>query len=155
MNDGMEPISITRGEYEISTDRNRLNLAMIHGFLTTSYWAAGVTVGVVKRSIDHSLCFGLYHNGTQVGFGRVITDFATTAYVADIFVIEAERGKGLGDWLVETIINHPDLDGLRLWFLGTRDAHGLYEKHGFKKVAGTGIMERLMAILDPDVYKKK
>ena len=142
-------------EYEISTDRTRLDLAMIHDFLSNhSYWAAGIPLAVVKKSIENSLCFGVYYQGKQVGFARVVTDYATTAYVGDVFILEPYRGKGLGKRLIKTIIDHPELEGLRLWFLGTRDAHELYEKYGFKKVKGTPFMERLMAILNPDVYKK-
>jgi GNAT superfamily N-acetyltransferase len=90
-----------------------------------------------------------------VGFARVVTDYATTAYVGDVFIIESYRGRGLGKRLIKTIVDHPELEGLRLWFLGTRDAHDLYRKYGFKKVAETPAMERLMAILNPEVYKKE
>ncbi len=156
MNADIPMLSITRGEYEISTNKDRLDVAMVHDFLSTkSYWAAGIPLDVVKRSIERSLCFGMYRGNTQVGFARVITDYATTAYVGDVFIVEGERGNGLGKWMVETIVNHPALEGLRLWFLGTRDAHGLYERYGFRKIAETGIMERLMAILDPDVHKRR
>ncbi len=152
----MKPRTVHRHNYEISTDKARLNLALIHDFLANqSYWAKDIPFEVMKRSIDHALCFGVYHLDRQVGFARVITDFATTAYVGDVFITESYRGKGLGKWLIETIVNYPALEGLRLWFLGTRDAHGLYEKYGFHKVANTSLMERLMAILDPDVYQKK
>ncbi len=143
-------------EYEISTDKTRLDPAMIHDFLANrSYWAAGIPFSVVKKSIENSLCFGVYHRGKQVGFARVITDYATTAYIGDVFILEPYRGRGLGKRLVKAIVEHAELEGLRLWFLGTRDAHDLYRKYGFKKVAETPVMERLMAILNPDVYKKK
>ncbi len=143
-------------EYEISTDRKRLDLAMIHDFLANrSYWAAGIPFPVMKKSIENALCFGIYHQGKQVGFARVVTDYATTAYVGDVFIIEPYRGRGLGKRLVKAVIDHPELEGLRLWFLGTKDAHELYRKYGFKKVAETTLMERLMAILNPDVYKRK
>ncbi len=143
-------------EYEISTDRKRLDLAMIHDFLSNrSYWAAGIPFPVMKKSIENALCFGVYHQGKQVGFARVVTDYATTAYVGDVFIIEPYRGRGLGKRLVKAIIDHPELEGLRLWFLGTKDAHELYRKYGFKKVSETTLMERLMAILNPDVYKRK
>ncbi len=143
-------------EFEISTDKRRLDIAMVHDFLANqSYWAKGIPLEVMKKAIDHALCFGVYHQGRQVGFGRVVTDYATTAYVGDVFIIEGYRGRGLGKRLVETIVNHRELAGLRLWFLGTRDAHELYRKYGFKKVSGTPFMERLMAILNPDVYTKK
>ncbi|MGE5173536.1 MAG: GNAT family N-acetyltransferase [Betaproteobacteria bacterium] len=143
-------------EYEISTDKARLDLAMIHDFLSNcSYWAAGVPLLVVKKSIENALCFGVYHRGRQVGFARVVTDFATFAYLGDVFIIEPYRGRGLGKRLVKTIMDHPELQGLRLWLLGTKNAHELYRKYGFKKVAETPLVERLMAIRDPDAYKKK
>jgi len=143
-------------EFEISTDKKRLDLAMIHRFLANeSYWAKGIPLDAVKRSIRHSFCFGVYRGARQVGFARVITDYATTAYVGDVFILEPYRGKGLGKRLVKTIVDHPRLAGLRLWFLGTKDAHDLYRKYGFKNVSETPIMERLMAILDPDVWTRK
>jgi GNAT superfamily N-acetyltransferase len=152
----MEPISVHRDEYEISTDKTKLDLALIHDFLANkSYWAAHIPFDVMYRAFQNSLCFGVYHQGRQVGFGRVITDYATAAYVGDIFISEEYRGRGLAKWLVETIVNYSELQDLRLWFLGTRDAHGLYEKYGFKKASETSMMERLMTILNPDVYKKK
>lgn len=142
-------------EYEISADKNRLDLTMIHDFLANeSYWAKGIPIKVMKKSIDNSLCFGVYHQGRQVGFARVVTDYATTAYVGDVFILEPYRGRGLGKRLVKTIVDHPGLEDLRLWFLGTRDAHDLYRKYGFKKIAETPAMQRLMAILNPDVYKR-
>jgi GNAT superfamily N-acetyltransferase len=142
-------------EFKISTNKKRLNLAMIHKFLANeSYWAKGIPKDVVKKAIQNSFCFGVYQGSRQVGFARVITDFATTAYVGDVFILEPFRGKGLGKRLVKTIVEHPKLNGLRLWFLGTRDAHDLYRKYGFKNVAETPVMERLMTILDPDVYKR-
>ncbi len=140
-------------EYRISTDKKRLDLAMIHDFLANdSYWAKGIPVEVMKRSIENSLCFGVYHQGRQVGFARVVTDYATTAYVGDVFIRESYRGRGLGKRLIKAVVDHPALEGLRLWFLGTKDAHGLYRKFGFKNAAETPVMERLMVILNPDVY---
>jgi GNAT superfamily N-acetyltransferase len=122
-----------RGEYTISTERSRLDLEVIHGFLTNSYWAAGVSRAVVEKSLEHSLSFGVYQGTRQVGLARVITDYATFAYIADVFIIEEHRGKGLGKWLVEVVTNYPELQSLRRWILMTRDAHGLYEKAGFNK----------------------
>ncbi len=143
-------------EYEISTDKKRFDLSMVHNFLANeSYWAKGIPLEVMKKSIDNSLCFGVYHQGRQVGFARVVTDYATTAYVGDVFIIESYRGRGLGKRLVKAIVDHPELEGLRLWFLGTKDAHDLYRKYGFKKVAETPAMERLMVILNPEVYKRQ
>jgi GNAT superfamily N-acetyltransferase len=142
-------------EYEISIDYKRLDLVMIHDFLANqSYWAKGIPLEVVKRSIENSLCFGVYHRGKQVGFARVVTDYATIAYIGDVFVTGPHRGKGMGKRLVKTIIDHPELKGLRLWLLGTRDAHDLYRKYGFKKVTETPAAERFMAILNPDAYQR-
>lgn len=120
-----------RGEYSISSDPKRLDLAVVHGFLTTSYWAQGISEELVRRSVDHSLCFGVYREQTQVGFARVITDRATFAYLADVFIVEQHRGRGLGKWLIETIVTHRELSGLRRWILVTRDAHDLYRQCGF------------------------
>ncbi len=142
-------------EYEISTDKKRLDLALIHDFLAhQSYWAKGIPFEVMKKSIENALCFGVYYQGRQVGFARVVTDYATIAYIGDVFIIETYQGKGLGKRLVKTIIDHPELVGLRLWLLGTRDAHDLYRKYGFKKVAETPAVERFMVILNSDVYNR-
>jgi GNAT superfamily N-acetyltransferase len=124
-----------RGEYFISTDATRLDLAVIHDFLSTSYWAAGVPEDVVRRSVENSLVFGVYRGEEQVGFARVVTDYATFAYLADVFVLEAHRGRGLGKWLIEIVLSHPDLRGLRRWMLATGDAHELYRKYGFAELA--------------------
>ena len=140
-----------REPYTISTDPARLDLQVIHGFLTTSYWAAGVPMEVVRRSIEHSLPFGLYEGDRQIGFARVITDYATYAYLADVFVLEAARGAGLGKWLVAVIVAHPDLQGLRRWMLATRDAHGLYRTVGFEVLKAP---ERWMEKHVPDIYGK-
>lgn len=139
-----------RGAFVISTDAERLDLDVVHGFLTRSYWSAGVPRAVVARSMRHSLCFGLYEWERQVGFARVITDRATFAYLADVFVIESHRGRGLSKWLMEAILAHPDLQGLRRFSLVTKDAHGLYAGFGF---APLGAPERHMEMLRPDVYR--
>jgi GNAT superfamily N-acetyltransferase len=147
---------VNENEYEISTDKMRLDLTMIHDFLASqSYWAQGIPLEVVKRSIENALCFGVYHQGKQVGFARVVTDYATIAYLGDVFIIEPYRGKGLGKRLIKTIMDHPELQGLRLWLLGTKDAHDLYRKYGFKKIAETPLGDRFMAIRDPDAYARK
>jgi GNAT superfamily N-acetyltransferase len=118
--------------YEISTDPARLDLDVIHGFLREAYWSPGVGRDVVERSIAGSLCFGLYApDGGQAGFARAVTDRATFAWIADVFVLEPHRGQGLAAWLVETVVGHPDLAGLRRVVLATRDAHGLYSSLGF------------------------
>jgi GNAT superfamily N-acetyltransferase len=122
-----------RGEYLISTDPSMLDVEVVHAFLQRSYWASERPLETVKRSIEGSLNFGLYHGQErhQVGFARVVTDFATFAWLCDVFIDEAHRGQGLGVWLMETVVEYPELRCLRLWMLGTRDAHGLYEKFGF------------------------
>jgi GNAT superfamily N-acetyltransferase len=141
-------------DYNISTDPARLDVALIQRWLSqSSYWAKGVPREVVERSIANSLNFGLYHaTDGQVGFARVITDRATFAYLADVFVLDAHRGKGLSKMLMQAIIAHRELQGLRRWLLATRDAHTLYERFGFSlpKVPG-----RLMERLDPDVYARQ
>jgi len=119
-------------DYEIDTKKARLDLALIHAFLAQSHWAKGIPLAVVERSIAHSLVFGLYSGRRQVGFARVVTDHATFAYLADVFVVAGERRQGLGQWLVETILSHPELQGLRRWLLGTRDAGDLYRRCGFR-----------------------
>ena len=139
-----------RDEYLISTDCALLDLPTIHGFLTASYWAAGIPLDTVRRSIEHSLAFGLYHRDRQIGFARVITDHATFAYLADVFVLEAHRGQGLGHWLIETILAHPELQGLRRWTLATRDAHALYRSAGFTPLQAP---ERWMERHFPKVYR--
>jgi len=132
--------------YEIDTDNARLDLAVVHGFLAASHWAKGIPLAVLERAVAQSLSFGLYRDGSQIGFARVVTDYATFAYLADVFVLPEERGKGLGRWLVESILAHPALQGLRRWLLGTRDAHGLYRKLGFGEPAAPfGFLERLDA----------
>jgi len=142
---------VRRGDYLISSDPRRIDLDVVHRFLARSYWAAGIPRATVERSIAGSLSFGVYHAATQVGFARVITDRATFAYLADVFVLEEERGQGLGEWLMETILAHPDLQGLRRFSLVTRDAQGLYRKFGFHEVAHP---ERHMEIVRPDVYRR-
>ena len=121
-----------RGEYTISTDRSRLDLKLIHEFISSdSYWGTGRALEVVQRSIENSLPFGIYKGDEQVGFARVVTDYATFAWVADVFVMPPHRGHGLSKWLMEVILAHPRLQGFRRWVLSTRDAHGLYEQFGF------------------------
>jgi GNAT superfamily N-acetyltransferase len=139
-----------RGAYSISTDPDRLDRSAIHAFLRESYWASGIPREVVDASIRSSLPFGLYDDsGALVGFARVVTDFATFAYVGDVFVLPSHRGRGLAVWLMEVIRAHPRLQGLRRWVLATRDAHSLYRKTGFAALADPG---RYMEIVDRDVY---
>ena len=143
-------IEAQRSGYIISTDKARLDVAAIHAYLTRSYWSPGIPKAVVEKAIAGSLCFGLFsEQGNQVGFARAITDGASFAYLADVYVLEEHRGKGLGKWMVETILAHPSLQGLRRILLATRDAHGLYEQYGFKPLAKP---ESFMEIHRPNAY---
>lgn len=138
-----------KGEFLISTDRSRLDVAMIHDFLSRrSYWARGRELEVVKRGIENSLNFGVYRQDQQIGFARVVTDYATFAWLADVFVLEEHRGRGLGKWLVEVILSHPQLQGFRRWALATRDAHELYRNFGFHELMRP---ERWMERPDPNM----
>ena len=122
-----------RDGFQISTDPVRLDLDMIHHFLANeAYWSPGVVRQTVVRQMRHSLCFGVYTGEQQIGFARVISDFTTFAYLADVFILRPFRGQGLGKWLVKTILAHPELQGLRKFTLNTQDAHGLYRQFGFK-----------------------
>jgi GNAT superfamily N-acetyltransferase len=124
-----------RGEYSISTERESLDIFLIHDYLShRSYWAKGRSLERVQLAIENSLCFGIFNGQQQVGFARVVTDFATFAWVADVFILEQYRGHGLSKWLMEIILNHPRLQGLRRWILATRDAHGLYHRYGFTQL---------------------
>ena len=135
----------------ISTDPARIDIEAVHDFLTNSYWAAGVPIDVVRRSIEHAMCFGIYKDDKQAGFARVITDYATFAYIGDVFVLDEHRGLGLSKWRMRVILGHPDLRGFRVWVLVTRDAHGLYSQFGFTPLQNpNGWME----IRDSDVYKR-
>lgn len=139
-----------QGDYLISTKKSRLDMDVIHRFLSKSYWAEGIPREVVEQSIERSLPFGIYKGEQQVGFARVITDYATFAYLGDVFVLEDHRGLGLSKWLMQAVVEHPALQGLRRWMLLTRDAHDLYRKVGFTAPASP---ERYMERVFPDVYK--
>jgi len=144
-------IELEKDHFLLSTDPERLDLAVIHGFLGESYWAKGIPREMVARSIANSLCFGVYSDGRQVAFARVISDFATYAYVADVFVLMPFRGRGLGKWMMESILQHPRLQQLRRWSLVTKDAHGLYAQFGFTAPKRPeGYMERY----DEDLYQR-
>ena len=123
-----------REAYLVTTDKARPDLSLVHSFLKTSYWAGGIPAEVVRRSVENSLTFGLFRDDEQVGFARVVTDYATFAYLADVFVLEPHRGQGLGKWMMEVVFSHPELQGLRRWMLATRDAHGLYRKYEFAEL---------------------
>ena len=138
-------------DYEISTDADRLDVDVIHKFLAEdSYWSLGVPRATVERAIANSLCFGVYHRAGQIGFARVVTDRSTFALLADLFILEQHRGKGLSKWLMRCIVGHQDLQGLRRLLLLTSDAHGLYSQFGFEQL---GNPSRFMEVLRPDVYR--
>lgn len=138
-------------DYEISTDAHRLDVEVIHKFLSEDgYWSPGIPRALVEQAIANSLCFGVYHRTAQVGFARVVTDRSTFALLADVFILEAHRGKGLSKGLMRGIVGHPDLQGLRRFLLVTTDAHGLYSQFGFQPV---GNPARFMEVLRPDVYR--
>ena len=132
-------------EFEVSTDPARLDIGPIHGYLQTAYWASGRRRGVVERSIRNSLCFGVYREGRQVAFARVVSDRAVFAYLMDVFVVPACRGRGISKALMQSVLGHPELQNLRIFLLATRDAHGLYAQFGFRPLASP---ERWMAIQD-------
>ncbi len=138
-----------RETFTVTTDPAKLDRAVIARFLASSYWAKGIPAATVDRSIDHSLCFALLDGDRQIGFARVISDRATIAYLGDVFILPEYRGRGLSKWLIECVVTHPDLQGLRRWLLGTRDAHGLYEKFGFTALEKP---ELVMERRNPNVY---
>lgn len=138
--------------YYISTDKSRLDIGLVHGFLTNSYWSPGIPKETIEKAIENSICFGVYDQlGNQVGFARATTDKATFAYLADVFVLPEHRNKGVSRLLMEAYTSHPDLQGLRRHMLATSDAHGLYKKYGFEPVKNPEI---LMQRHDPEVYKR-
>ncbi|MGA2694899.1 MAG: GNAT family N-acetyltransferase [Terriglobales bacterium] len=145
-------ITLNKDGFTLSTDPARLDLEVIHSFLRNCYWAKGIPRETVARSIENSLCFGVYEGSSQVGFARVISDFATYAYIGDVFILESHRGRGLSQWMMECIMSHPKLQNLRRWTLLTLDAHGLYAKFGFTPITKP---ERYMELHNPDVYKRK
>ena len=143
-------MDFTKDGFYISTKNEKMDIELIHSFLNRSYWAEGISKEIIRRSVEGALCFGVFENARQVGFARMITDRATFAYLADVFIIEEYRGLGLSKWLMEVILAHPDLQGLRRMMLATRDAHELYRKFGFTPLNN---VDRWMHIHNPDVYK--
>ncbi len=141
-----------RDQFTVSADPSKMDPAAIHDFLTHCYWSEGIPRGTVDRAMKNSLCFGLFGSGKQIGFARVISDYATYAYLCDVYVLESYRGKGLGTWLMSCVMKHPDLQGLRRFTLLTRDAHALYRKFGFDASRNPS---RYMEIHDSEVYKRK
>jgi N-acetylglutamate synthase-like GNAT family acetyltransferase len=146
----MEITEWRKDGYLISTDKSKIDVQTVHHFISKSYWAEGIPKDVLQRSIDNSLCFAIYHQDKLVGFARVISDAATFAYLADVFIVPEERGRGLSGWLMKVIVDHPQLKGLRRFILATKDAHGLYAKFGFTPFDKP---ERWMQRHNPEVYK--
>jgi GNAT superfamily N-acetyltransferase len=148
----MADLTKYKNEFCISTDKSKLDVDSIHHFLSTqAYWALNIPKDRVQRSIENSLCFGVYENENQIGFARVISDLSTIAYLGDVYILEGYRGKGLSKWLIETVVNHPDLQGLRRFILLTSDAHELYRQFGWTDIADpTKWMERH----NKNAYKK-
>lgn len=145
-------ITDNRGEYTLSDDQARIDAVAVHAYLTRSYWAEGISLHLVKRCIAGSLCVGVYHSvAGQVGFARVISDRASFAYLCDVYVLEDHRGRGLAKWMMEAVMTHPDLQGLRRFVLVTKDAHELYRPFGFDALTGP---ERYMEIARPGLYLK-
>jgi GNAT superfamily N-acetyltransferase len=137
--------------FSISDDRGRINLRMVHDFLRKSYWSRDIPLKIFEKSIRHSLCFSVFDGPQQIGFARVISDYATFAYLADVFILEDYRGLGLSKRLMTYIRSHPELQGLRRWMLATRDAQGLYRQFGFKPLE---FHDRIMEVTDPDIYTR-
>ena len=138
-----------KGQFLVSTDPSRLQVETIIQFLSRAYWALGRSPEVIRRSIENSLCFGVYEREMQVGFARVVTDYATFAWLSDVFILENYRRRGLGKWLMACVMAHPDLQNLRRWALATQDAHDLYRQFGFTEIMQP---ENLMEIFNPDLF---
>lgn len=146
----MKIFEAVKDDFIISTDKTKLDVRVIHHYLCNeSYWAKNIPLQVVEKSIEGSFCFAVYHNNKQIGFARVITDKATFAYLADVFILEDYRGKGLSKWLMQTIMDNEELQGLRRWLLATKDAHGLYAQYGFTPLDKP---ERIMGLKVFDEY---
>ena len=138
-----------RENFTVTCDPAKVDLRVVSEFLASSYWAKGIPEETVAKSLENSLCFALLEDEQQVGFARVISDRATIAYLGDVFVLPEQRGQGLAKWLLNCVFSHPELQGLRRWFLGTRDAHGLYRQFGFTPLEKPEIF---MDLLNPNVY---
>jgi GNAT superfamily N-acetyltransferase len=145
------PFERTRGEYVVSADPAKMDLAAIHAYLSRAYWCEGIPRATLDRAVANSLCFAVLHGTAQVGFARVVTDSATFAYLCDVYILEAHRGRGLSKLLMECVIAHPQLQGLRRFSLATRDTHGLYRQFGFHDLADP---TRYLEILRADIYKQ-
>lgn len=146
-------VNFSKGEYQITSDPNKFDFDKIFHFLSVqSHWSKGISMELIKKSIENSTTFAVFHNDLQVGMARIITDYATIVYLGDVFIDPAYRGKGLSKWLMEVITTLPELQGMRRWILTTKDAHSLYQKTGFKAPL---YPERFMEIFNPDVYLKE
>jgi GNAT superfamily N-acetyltransferase len=144
----------TEGDYVITTNKQKMNVETIHQYLSQeSYWAQNISIETVTRSIEHSFCFAILYHNNQIGFARLITDYATFAYLADVFIIEQHRGKGLAKKLLEFIHTNPEVQGLRRWMLGTKDAHRLYSKFGWSSITEEQY-KRFMQVHIPNVYSQ-
>lgn len=142
-----------KDNYLLTTDASLFDIDTLYHFISDqSYWSRGIPRAIFERSLQHSLCFGLFQEETQIGFARVVSDFATFAYLGDVFVHENHRGRGLSKWMMDCVLLHPDLQGLRRWMLATRDAHELYKQFGFTELkAPVKFMEKH----DPEVYAQR
>jgi GNAT superfamily N-acetyltransferase len=148
----MELLTMYRSDYTISTDKSKLDIDAVHSFLSSkAYWCLNIPKNTLQTAIKNSLCFGVYHHEKQVGFARIISDFSTIAYLGDVYILEEHRGKGLSKWLMETIMGHPKLQGLRRWILLTGDAHELYRQYGWTEIADPG---KWMELHNKNVYSK-
>jgi len=148
----MKDLIVYKDGFCISTEKTKLDLETIHQFLSTqAYWCRNIPFSIVEKAASHSLTFGLYYIDQQIGYARIISDFSTVAYLADVFVLPAFRGQGLSKWLMQTIMNHPELQGLRRWILLTGDAHGLYKQFGWAAPANP---EKWMEVHNKEVYGK-
>lgn len=137
--------------FRVSTDRNELDFDVIYQFISQSYWAKGIPKSTMQKALDHSLCFGVFSaEQQQVGFARLITDYATFAYLSDVFIVDQYRGRGLSKFLIETVVSHPDVQGLRRMMLATSDAHGLYAQYGFKPIEQA---QTFMQVWQPNIYQ--
>ena len=141
----------SRGEYTITTDLALLDMDAVYGYLSRAYWCEEIPREMVERALRNSLCFSLFEGDEQIGFARVVTDYTTFAYLCDVFVLASHQGKGLGTWMMQCVMQHPELQGLRRWHLTTRDAHALYRKVGFVPLSKP---ERHMEVFTYDMYKQ-
>ena len=147
----MEIVTEIKGDFRITTDKSKMDLSVIHNFLANqSYWSKNISIEKVKTALDNSLNFGLFYKDRQVGYSRVISDFSQIAYLGDVFILEEFRGQGHSKWLMEKVMTHPGLQGLRRWVLLTGDAHGLYKKYGWTSIANP---DKWMEKHNPDIYK--